>query len=78
MTIKVNMFNEEIILTNEEADHLILLADELKKAKKNKATGFIEGNPASMKLVDKSRNPKNSFTSNDGRPGLSVVIETDC
>lgn len=78
MTIKVKIFNEEIILTNEEADHLILLADEIKKAKQNKAAGFIEGNPASMKLVDKSRNPKNSFTSNGGHPGLSVVIETDC
>lgn len=78
MTIKVKMFNEEISLTNEEADHLILLADELKRIKQSSAKGFVEGNPASIKLVDKSRNPKNSFASNSRHPGLSVAIETDC
>ena len=78
MTIKVKMFNEEISLTDEEADHLILLADELKRVKQNNSKGFVEGNPASIKLVDKSRNPKNSFASNSRHPGLSVAIETDC
>lgn len=78
MTIRVKIFNQEITLTDEEADHLILLADELKKVKQNSAKGFVESNPSSLKLIDRSRNPKNSFTSKKRYPGLSVAIETDC